>query len=350
MCNPCAMYIQTRFRRSCRRPAKITIPLLCVLQILLVACNRVGDDSPENQNKAQSGTGQTSLSSSMAADMVLIPEGTFILGSNKKDDGSKQKEYGLVNPLFVDEHPQQKLTIESYYIDKFEVTNGQYKKFVEQTQRKEPFYWSQNGYNLIPERLKATDLDTLRWIALEYFKLDRDTTAMSKQQLLTSMFEDQKIKDTLPVTGVSWFDAKDYCHWAGKRLPGEFEWEKAARGTDGLEYPWGNQWDPDITNTGDNTDWPEGITPVGSFPNNKSPFGVFDLSGNVWEWVEDWYQAYPGSTLSRKEFGESHKVLRGGGGGTGHYALSLFYRSASRSFAPPTTTSNDIGFRCARDA
>ncbi|MGD8571408.1 MAG: SUMF1/EgtB/PvdO family nonheme iron enzyme, partial [Gammaproteobacteria bacterium] len=171
-----------------------------------------------------------------------------------------------------------------------------------------------------------------------------------KPELLKVMLRDQRIKDTMPVTGVTWFDARDYCQWAGKRLPTEWEWEKAARGPDGQEYPWGNEWDPNITNVGDNTDWPEGIAPVGSFPDNESPYGVYDLSGNVWEWVASWYQPYPGSTLERDDFGEKNKVLRGGGGGVGHYALSMFYRGAARSFAPPTTSSSDIGFRCAGSA
>ncbi len=316
----------------------------------MFACQHKSSDKAEGQDGAKTEI-QESNNSALTIDygaMELVPAGPFILGSNKIDDSGKQQEYGLVNPLFVDEHPQQTQVLDEFFIDKYEVTNAAYKKFVKQAQRKEPFGWTQNGYNLIKERLEATDLDTLRWIATEYFKLDLDVTTVTKQVLLQAMLEDQKIKDTLPVTGVTWFDANDYCRWAGKRLPTEYEWEKAARGAAGQEYPWGNEWDPDVTNTGDNTDWPEGITPVGSFPKNLSPYGVYDMSGNVWEWVDSWYQAYPGSSLEREAFGEKNKVLRGGGGGVGHYALSVFYRAAARSFAPPTTSSNDIGFRCAK--
>lgn len=303
--------------------------------------NGAGDAAAQHHYGAASGD---------SGAMVAVPAGSFILGSNKTDADGKQQEYGLVNPLYVDEHPRQTQTLGPFMIDTYEVSNAQYKQFVRQTGRKEPFAWTQNGYNLLPERLKATDLETLRWIASEYFKLDLDVPSLPREALLKAMFSDQHIKDRMPVSGVTWFDARDYCRWAGKRLPTEFEWEKAARGSDGLVYPWGNDWDPDITNTGDNTDWPDGIAPVGSFPRNRSPYGAYDMSGNVWEWVQSWYKPYPGSTLQRDGFGEKNKVLRGGGGGVGHYALSMFYRGAARSFAPPTTSSHDIGFRCAKSA
>lgn len=329
-----------------------SLSAILLVSIFLEGCQQKSPDKQSDQFGATTEIAGASNGAS-ATDygaMVIVPAGPFILGSNKIDDSGQQKEYGLVNALYVDEHPQQRQILEGFFIDKYEVTNAAYKKFVKQTQRNEPFGWSQNGYNLVGERLKATDLDTMRWIATEYFKLDLDVTTMSKQALLRAMLEDQRIKDSLPVTGVTWLDAYDYCRWAGKRLPTELEWEKASRGPDGQEYPWGNEWDPDVTNTGDNTDWPEGITPIGSFPKNQSPYGGYDMSGNVWEWVDSWYQAYPGSTLEREAFGEKNKVLRGGGGGVGHYALSVFYRSAARSFAPPTTSSSDIGFRCAKSA
>jgi len=339
-----------KHQRRLRFFSRCLLLLFLSLVGLISACQQKSPDVPAEQDGASSPAGGASNGATPSdyGAMVFVPEGAFILGSNKIDDSGKQQEYGLVNPLYVDEHPRQTQTLGGFFIDKYEVTNAAYKAFVKETQRKEPFNWSQNGYNLIKERLELTDLETLRWIATEYFKLDLDVTTMSKPDLLQAMLKDQQVKDTLPVSHVTWFDANDYCHFVGKRLPTEYEWEKAARGTDGQEYPWGNEWDPDVTNTGDNTDWPEGITPVGSFPKNLSPYGVFDMSGNVWEWVDSWYQPYPGSTLERDGFGEKNKVLRGGGGGVGHYALSVFYRAAARSFAPPTTSSNDIGFRCAK--
>jgi formylglycine-generating enzyme required for sulfatase activity len=282
--------------------------------------------------------------------MVFVPGGPFIMGSNLRDASGKQEEYGLVNPLYLDEHPEHTATIDGFYIDIYEVTNAQYKLFLKKTRRNSvPFQWSQNGYNLVKERLEATDLDTLRWIATEYFKLDMDTTAMEKPPLLKAMLDNQAKRDQLPVTGVSWYDAKAYCEWRGKRLPTEQEWEKAARGPDGLMYPWGNEWVQDYVNTGDDSDWEEGIAPVGSYLNNKSVYGVYDMAGNVWEWTASQYLPYPGTDYQHKDFGQYFRVIRGGGGGIGHYALSVFFRGAARSYAPPQQPSNDVGFRCAKD-
>jgi len=280
--------------------------------------------------------------------MVEVPAGQFVMGSDNRDESGKQQEYGLVNPMYLDEHPRHRVYLDVYLIDKYEVTNLAYKQFVLAENRKEPFQWTQNGYNLIEAKLKVTKIDTLRWIATEYFKLDVDTRKASQAKLLQFMVKDQAAKDRLPVTGVSWFDARDYCQWLGKQLPTEQQWEKAARGPEGMEYPWGNEWNPLITNTGDDSDWKEGVAPVGSYPDNGSPYGVYDLSGNVWEWVYDWYKAYPGSDYSINAFGNTNRVIRGGGGGVGHYALSVFFRGAARSYSIPNNKNPDVGFRCAK--
>lgn len=280
----------------------------------------------------------------------LVAAGSFMMGSDKVDSSGKQEEYGLVKPLFLDEHPAHRVELPAYYIDRFEITNAQYKKFVSVTGRAEPFPWSQNGYSLVESRLLASDLETLRWIATEYFKFDIDTRTTSKKRLIQLMQADWAMKDRLPVTEVSWLDANTYCQWAGKRLPSEAEWEKAARGTDAREFPWGNDWDTGKTNVGDDADWENGIAPVGSYKNNQSPYGVYDMAGNVWEWTADWYQPYANSDYTSKDFGETQKVIRGGGGGVGHYSLSFFFRSAMRGNAKPDTQSGDVGFRCAWDA
>jgi formylglycine-generating enzyme required for sulfatase activity len=172
---------------------------------------------------------------------------------------------------------------------------------------------------------------------------------MDKPSLIKAMLDRQKQLDNLPASGVNWFDAKKYCLWRSARLPTEAEWEKAARGPDGLEYPWGNNWDPAITNTGEDSDWEGGIAPVGSYRKNKSVYGIYDLSGNVWEWVNDWYEPYPGSDFKSEAFGKKVRVIRGGGGGDGHYAISYFFRGATRQFSEPEMESDDVGFRCAKD-
>ncbi len=191
--------------------------------------------------------------------MVYVPEGEFIMGSNPDDE--KRGIY-----VGLDELPQRKVFLKGYYIDKYEVTTDLYKKFVDTTGNKTPFDWKDGNY---PEG-----------------------------------------EGYLPVAHIDWYDADAYCKWAGKRLPTEAEWEKAARGTDGRIYPWGDVYDMKKTNT---KDWNRERVPVGSLPEGASPYGVMDMAGNIWEWTADWYKPYQGSTLQRDIFGETHKVIRGGG-------------------------------------
>lgn len=283
------------------------------------------------------------------SDMVLVPAGEFIMGSDKVDTEGLQQRYGLVKPLYIDEHPQRRIVLKSFFIDRYEVSNRQYKEFTLATKYQEPFEWSQNGYNLVPERLEQSGIDALRWIASDYFKLDVDTQLLDKPELLRLMAEKRVFRDRLPVAGVTWQDADAYCRWRHKRLPSEAEWEKAARGKDGNEFPWGNTWNPDAINSGDNTQWEDGIAPVGTYPNSMSPYGVYDMAGNVWEWVADDYLPYPGNKAQVSDFATGKKVLRGGGGGIGHYAISQFFRAAARQASDPRATSADVGFRCVQD-
>jgi len=282
-------------------------------------------------------------------EMLLVPAGEFVMGSNKVDEAGMKERYGFVKTPYMDEHPEHRVKLDAFYIDKYEVTNVQYKRFVIAAKRPVPFEWTQNGYNVYQDKLAIFDVEKLRQIALDYFKLDMDTRKMNKDQLLKAMFAKLKFMDNLPASDVTWYDAFSYCEAAGKRLPTEAEWEKAARGEKGQEFPWGDTWDPAVANTGDDVEWEEGIAPVGSYEKSKSPYGVYDLSGNVWEWVQDWYQAYEGSTYKSDEFGEKNKVLKGGGGGIGHYSISLFFRGASRQYSDPNMASGDVGFRCAKD-
>ena len=236
--------------------------------------------------------------------MVLIPEGEFIMGSNKTDTEGKGTEFGSVKPFFLDEHPERKVTLKAYYIDKFEVTNSEYSKFVDATNSRAPDLWKDG--------------------------------------------KPPAGRGNLPATIVNWYDADRYCRWAGKRLPTEAEWEKAARGPKGLEYPWGENFDNKKANTGESSFGD--LAPVGSFPEGKSFYGVYDMSGNVWEWTADWYKPYPGSDYKSDTFGEKNKVLRGGSWGGGvHYSLPIFYRGAYRFYTVPEQGYPDAGFRCARD-
>ncbi|MBI3622361.1 MAG: formylglycine-generating enzyme family protein [Nitrospirae bacterium] len=237
--------------------------------------------------------------------MVRVPAGPFTMGSDEEDTEGKTAEFGMVKPLYQDEHPAHTVTLPTYFIDQTEVTIAQYKKFIEATGARPPADWKEGKP---PEG-----------------------------------------RDNYPASGMNWYDADRYCTWAGKQLPAEAEWEKAARGPNGLSFPWGNEFDPKKANTGGSG--LNSLAPVGSFPQGRSPYGADDMAGNVWEWTADWYQAYPGSSYQSPAFGQKTKVLRGGSwGGAGHYALSYFYRTSHRLNSEPEFGFPDAGFRCAKRA
>lgn len=322
--------------------------LTIVMSLLVMACNQ--SQSPANKKNGSPVDDKVVKAVIKETPMVRVAEGKFIRGSNKEDTEGMQARYGFAAPLYQDEHPQTELYLDEFMIDVYEVTNKAYKTYILNTERMMPFAWVNNGYALNEKQLQAMDVERLRKLALDYFKLDVDTRVMDKPALIQAMLKYQEALDELPVSGVNWFDAREYCQWRSARLPTELEWEKAARGPKGLEYPWGNEWDPKVTNTGDDGKWEEGVAPVGSYENNKSPYGAYDMSGNVWEWVDDWYKAYPDSTYQSEMFGKTNRVIRGGGGGIGHYAISYFFRGATRQFSEPEMESDDVGFRCAKDA
>jgi formylglycine-generating enzyme required for sulfatase activity len=219
--------------------------------------------------------------------MVEIPAGEFIMGNDGGDD---------------DEKPAHTVTLEAFEIDKFEVANADFAKFVEET-----------GYQ--------TEVEKTGEVGWRRYTEGRDNH---------------------PVVKVTWNDANAYCEWAGKRLPTEAEWEKAAKGEEGFIYPWGNEWDPAKTNAKE-----RGIrdtVSVGSFPEGASPYGVFDMAGNVWEWTADWYQAYPDSVYQSEYFGEKFKVTRGGG----WFQAADLVTTSNRSATDPSAANDDLGFRCAR--
>lgn len=323
----------------------VILAVLCSLLLVISACDKKSTTSASGD----SDSGNVNEAVTLNVPQVLIPAGKFIRGSNRKDDIAMRQQYGFPAPLFLDEHPMKKVYLDAFKIDTYEVTNKQYKTYLMQTMRMLPDTWMRNGYAITQKELNMLDVDKLRKMASNVFRVDMDTRKMEKAALLKAIIEKQAEKDNLPVTSVNWFSARDFCKWRKGRLPTEAEWEKAARGPNGLEYPWGNAWDPKKANTGDDGQWEDGIAPVGLYKEDRSPYGVYDLAGNVWEWVNDWYEPYEGSTYKTKDFGKHNRVLRGGGGGLGHYALSYFYRGATRQFSDPKMESEDVGFRCASD-
>lgn len=243
------------------------------------------------------------------AQMITIPAGDFIMGTD-------------INRADPQDKPQRKVSLTGYKIDKYPVTNAQYARFVAATGRRPPLHWK-NGK--IPVGLERH-----------------------------------------PVTMVSWFDAKAYAEWVGKRLPTEIEWERAARGTDGRRWPWGDTMDPMRLNTyyqiGSTTE-------VGAYPAGASPDGVLDMAGNVSQWVADDFLPYPGtdapgdlfkakvaqlpvsaSERSQKvaEFvstEERYKVMRGGAWKSDPFSTSSYHRN----FSWPHFAADFFGFRCAQD-
>ena len=207
---------------------------------------------------------------------------------------------------YADEKPLHTVNLDSFWIDRTEVTNGRYALCVKAKACKPPAKYTSNVHDLYYNNAEFADY---------------------------------------PVIYVSWNSAQAYCQWAGRRLPTEAEWEKAARGTDGRLYPWGNT-PPDGTLL-DFNNLIQDITRVGSYPDGASPYGALDMAGNVWEWVSDWYglnyySQGPESNPSGPASGTQH-VLRGG---SWHYDAAGV-RSAYRFQKEPTFYSYEIGFRCA---
>lgn len=282
--------------------------------------------------------------------MVLIPAGKFLMGSDNIDTSTREKEYGFIKPLYLDEHPQREVMLDAFYIDRYEVTNEQYKEFVILNNRNVPQTWNNNGYLLVRQILNIANDETLRRLADERFKLDMNTAQASRETLLDAIEKQQRSQDNLPVAGVTWADANGYCQWLDKRLPTEAQWEKAARGTQGYEYPWGNEWHGAYSNSGEGAEWEGGVAPVGHYPKGQSPYGVYDMAGNVMEWTADDYHRYPDNRYDSKDYGETFKVVRGGGwGGLGHYAINHFNRTSYRFYLRPESAFPDLGLRCVRD-
>lgn len=222
-------------------------------------------------------------------EMALIPAGSFLMGINGQD---------------LDQRPQHEVYLDAYWMDLTEVTNKQYLTCVDDGGCKSPG-------------------------EAQYYR-------------------DQELSNH-PVAYVTWQDALDFCRWAGKRLPTEAEWEKAARGSDGRIFPWGNSpANERLANYDDNVNK---TTPVGSYPAGASPYGLQDMAGNVWEWVNDWYSIdyYRMSVRENPPGPETgdRKVLRGGS----WFSLAdIVLRTHIRKKRAPEIRDYGTGFRCAFSA
>lgn len=222
-------------------------------------------------------------------EMVLIPGGEFLMGKDDEGDCS----------------PAHKVYVDSFYIDKYEVTNAQYYQFCKETERKLPEFWGIAEFHSGPD------------------------------------FPDY------PVIGITWRDAEAYAEWAGKRLPTEAEWEYAARGgLVGMNYPNGDEVDSTQANYSVKGIM-RGTVPVDSYSPNG--YGLYNMSGNVWEWVSDYYDGeyYKESPSKNPQGPEDGKfrVIRGGGWHSGPYCNRVYYRKA----LPSNWVDFAVGFRCVRD-
>lgn len=306
--------------------------------------------------------------------MILIPAGTFLMGGNNDQAAN-------------DEYPQHKVTVSAFYIDITEVTNAQFRKFINATgyvttaERKPD--WEEMKKTLPPGTPKPPDnilvpaslvfKETNGPVNLNDYSQWWNWVPGANWKHPTGPESNIEGKDNHPVVQVSWYDAVAYCKWAGKRLPTEAEWEYAARG--GLEndiYPWGNEpinqgkakansWEGNFPYRNTKKDGYLLSAPVKSYMPNG--YGLFDMAGNVWEWCEDWYDARyyevlrdkttlnpkgPSKSLDPQEPHTPKRVLRGGSF-LCNDAYCSGYRVARRMKSSPDTGLEHTGFRCVKD-
>lgn len=265
-----------------------SVPFACLLLVALLPL----------PTQAQTNI-KTKINPKDGAVMVCIPEGEFIMGNTQADIAAMMRENEISRRYwFAPEQPQHRVYLDGYWIYKYEVTVAQYRKFCKAT-----------GHNMPASP---------RW----------------------------GWKDNHPIINVSWNDATAYANWAGVRLPTEAQWEKAARGTDGRKFPWGNKWDASKCANSVNIRL-RGPKPVGSYPGDISPYGAHDMAGNVCEWCADWFdKKYYGKSPRRNPTGPASgqvRALRGNSWGGGYV---FGFRVAGRSMGTPGENRGPHGFRC----
>lgn len=343
--------------------------------IALGACTSGNSDTNQQSNDTTS-LKQESTSGSLVStdDMVHIIGGTFFMG-NEGDNAP------------IDETPRHRVTISSFWMDKHEVTNAQFRKFVEATgyvttAEKKPD-WNELKKQLAPGTPQPPD-SVLLPAALVFsppaYRVNLNDYMAWWQWVPGADWKhpdgpQSNIagKDNYPVTQVSWDDATAYCRWIGKRLPTEAEWEYAAHGglTDNT-YPWGNEridenkpkansWDGSFPNENKKRDGFIGLAPVGSYPSNG--YQLYDMAGNVWEWCADWYRddyyravqangdvkdpKGPGDSYDPDEPYAPKKVTRGGSFMCNESYCSG-YRISRRMKSTHDSGMSNLGFRCVR--
>lgn len=268
--------------------------MLIVLIVSLVACQASNAEPNESEVIPQNLEIGSTMIGEDGVTLVYVPEGEFTMGS---DDNS-------------DERPVHTVYVDAFWIGQTEVTNKQYQACEEAGVCESPSSTSSYSH-------------------LDYYGHPEF--------------------DNFPVVHITWSQAKNYCeNWADGDLPTEAQWEKAARGTDARIYPWGNEApNKDLLNHNSSVG---DVTEAGSYKNGKSPYGVDDMAGNVWEWVNDWhdatyYQSSPSSNPLGPNSGQ-YRELRGGSWNDLDYTI----RAVNRYGEPPTLAFSNIGFRCVLDA
>jgi eukaryotic-like serine/threonine-protein kinase len=313
----------------------ITLVIIIVaVGILMTKGHLLGNS---NGGSATLGIGSSKVSKIDGMRMVYVPAGEFYMG---------YQEYTASDPRYDLQFPKHIVALDSYWMDKTEVTNAMFSKFVDATGYVTEAEKRGNGHVALP-KVYWKRVDGASW-----------------ENPLGPDSNIKKLKKH-PVVQVSWNDANAYCQWAGRRLPTEAEWEKAARGLDLRIYPWGNtEWTGELANLPDKnfaqyidfaavkSEVDDGYTytaPVGSYPKGASPYGVLDMAGNVWEWVYDWIgKEYISDAPAENPSGPSSGVMRviRGMSWDIDYGESAIYRQNNW----PDQSSASLGFRCAVSA